>query len=49
MGIPAKVVRDVADEDLLAIDHVVHSYLKMGPRHKVGEFPNIAPLTPNGD
>jgi carbonic anhydrase/acetyltransferase-like protein (isoleucine patch superfamily) len=49
MGIPAKVVRDVADEDLLAIDHVVHSYLEMGPRHKAGEFPNIAPLTPNGD
>ena len=42
MGIPARIVRDVTDDDLRMIDHVTKSYLELGPRHAAGEFPNIA-------
>lgn len=42
MGVPARIVRDVSDRDLVAIDHVVQSYLTLGRRHAAGEFPNIA-------
>jgi len=42
MGAPGRVVREVTERDLAAIDHVVHSYLEIGPRHAAGQFPNWA-------
>jgi carbonic anhydrase/acetyltransferase-like protein (isoleucine patch superfamily) len=47
MGVPAKVVRDVTEEDLKVIDEVVENYLRLGRRHSSGEFPNIAAQSPN--
>ena len=43
MGIPAKVVRDVNQDDRRYAGHVVESYLALGRRHAAGQFPNIAP------
>jgi len=43
MGVPGKVVREVTDRDLKAIDHVVQSYLELGRLHAAGRFPNITP------
>ncbi len=42
MGVPGKVVREVSDRDLQAIDHVIRSYLELGRLHTSGRFPNIA-------
>jgi len=42
MGVPGKIVREVTDRDLRAIDHVVQSYLELGRLHAAGRFPNIA-------
>jgi carbonic anhydrase/acetyltransferase-like protein (isoleucine patch superfamily) len=42
MGAPGKIVREVSDRDLKAIDHVVQSYLELGRLHAAGRFPNIA-------
>ena len=42
MGVPGRVVRQVTERDLAAIDHVVHSYLEIGPRHAAGWYPNQA-------
>ena len=42
MGVPGKIVREVTDRDLKAIDHVVQSYLELGRLHAAGRFPNIA-------
>ncbi|RME39194.1 MAG: gamma carbonic anhydrase family protein [Planctomycetota bacterium] len=47
MGVPGRIVRRTTDQDLAVIDHVVRSYLEIGRRHAAGDFPNIAPLTPN--
>jgi carbonic anhydrase/acetyltransferase-like protein (isoleucine patch superfamily) len=44
MGAPGKIVREVTNRDLRAIDHVVQSYLELGRLHAAGRFPNIAPL-----
>ncbi len=41
MGVPARVVRDVTDDDLRTIDHVVRSYIVLGRRHYAGEFPSF--------
>lgn len=41
MGVPAKVVRLVKKDDLAYIDSVVASYVRLGPRHAAGEFPNV--------
>jgi len=43
MGVPGKVVREVTNRDLQAIDHVVQSYLELGRLHAAGLFPNIIP------
>jgi len=43
MGVPGRVVREVTDRDLQAIDHVVQSYLELGRLHAAGQFPNIIP------
>jgi carbonic anhydrase/acetyltransferase-like protein (isoleucine patch superfamily) len=43
MGIPGRVVRQVAERDLAMIDHVVQSYLKLGRQHAEGMFPNAVP------
>jgi len=43
MGVPGKVVREVADRDMQAIDHVVQGYLELGRLHAAGRFPNITP------
>ena len=42
MGVPGKVVREVSDRDLQAIDHVILSYLELGRMHASDRFPNIA-------
>jgi len=42
MGVPGKVVRQVTDDDLKLIDHVVRSYVELGRLHAAGRFPNIA-------
>jgi carbonic anhydrase/acetyltransferase-like protein (isoleucine patch superfamily) len=44
MGAPGKIVREVTNRDLRAIDHVVQSYLELGRLHAAGRFPNITPL-----
>ena len=36
MGVPGKIVRQVTDRDLKAIDHVVQSYLELGRLHAAG-------------
>ena len=41
MGIPGRIVRRTTERDRQAIDHVVHSYLTIGPLHAAGRFPNI--------
>ncbi len=46
MGVPAKPVRKVTQDDLAAIDHVVSSYLKLGRQHAAGWFQNIACSVP---
>ncbi|HNQ24751.1 MAG TPA: gamma carbonic anhydrase family protein [Phycisphaerae bacterium] len=38
MGTPGRVVREVGQRDLEAIDHVVRSYLELGARYRAGEF-----------
>ena len=43
MGAPGKIVREVTNRDLRAIDHVVQSYLELGRLHAAGRFPNITP------
>ena len=40
MGVPGRVVRDVTQRDLEAIDHVVRSYLELGAQHAAGAFPD---------
>lgn len=47
MGVPGKIVRKVTEKDLAAIDHVVHSYLRMGRLCASGAFPNITPHPAN--
>lgn len=42
MGVPAKVVRQVNDDDLASIDHVVRSYVTLGELHASGHYHNIA-------
>lgn len=42
VGTPGRIVRDVTDHDLAAIDHVVQSYVRLGRLHGQGRFPNIA-------
>ena len=47
LGAPGRIVRQVSDDDLKTIDHVVASYLRIGRRHAAGEYPNIALGTTN--
>ena len=47
MGVPGRVVREVTDRDLEAIDHTARDYLVLGPLHAAGRFPNIAVAQPN--
>ena len=47
MGVPGRVVRQTTDRDLSTIDHVIQSYLKIGPLHAAGRFPNIVQSRPN--
>jgi len=47
MGVPGMLVREVTERDLAVIDHVIQSYREIGRRHAAGEFPNIAPASPN--
>ncbi len=47
MGVPGKVVREVTEKDMQAIDHVVQSYIDLGRLHASGAFPNITPSKPN--
>ena len=42
MGVPGMVVREVTQQDLSVIDHVIASYLEIGREHAAGRFPNIA-------
>lgn len=42
MGVPGRIVRDVTEDDLKAIDHVVRNYIRLGREHAGGYFPNLA-------
>jgi carbonic anhydrase/acetyltransferase-like protein (isoleucine patch superfamily) len=42
MGIPGRIVREVTDRDLEAIDTAVRNYRRLGRLHAAGHFPNIA-------
>ena len=42
LGVPGRVVREVTDRDLEAIDHVGRNYLALRPLHASGRYPNIA-------
>ena len=42
MGVPARPVRPVTNDELAILDGVVKTYLELGPRHRRGEFPNFA-------
>ncbi|MGB0715803.1 MAG: gamma carbonic anhydrase family protein [Phycisphaerae bacterium] len=42
MGVPGKVVREVNEQDLAMIQHVVSNYKRLGAEHAAGRFPNIA-------
>lgn len=41
MGVPGHIVRDVTENDLALIDHVVESYQRLGRLHAADAFPNI--------
>ena len=43
MGVPAKIVRDITDDDLRTIDHVVQAYIALGRRFAEGQFPSEVP------
>lgn len=40
MGVPAKVARDVNDEERRYIRYVIDNYQKLGRRHAAGWYPN---------
>lgn len=42
MGVPGKIVREVTEQDLAMIEHVITSYKRLGTAHASGRFPNIA-------
>ncbi len=42
MGIPGRVVREVGERDLWAIDRAVQNYIRVGRLHAEGRYPNIA-------
>jgi carbonic anhydrase/acetyltransferase-like protein (isoleucine patch superfamily) len=42
MGVPGRVVRDVGERDLWAIDRAVENYIRVGRLHAEGRYPNIA-------
>jgi carbonic anhydrase/acetyltransferase-like protein (isoleucine patch superfamily) len=42
MGVPGQRVREVTDQDLEMITHVVRSYVELGRQYAAGRFPNIA-------
>ncbi len=42
MGVPGKIVRQINDQDLATIDHVVRSYVTLGAMHASGRYRNIA-------
>ncbi len=41
MGVPGLIVREVGQQDLDLIDHVVASYVELGRIHASGRYPNI--------
>jgi len=42
-GVPAKVRRQLTEADHREIARIVEAYVRLGERHRAGEFPNIAP------
>lgn len=42
-GVPAKVRRQLTEADRREIARIVAAYVRLGERHRAGEFPNIAP------
>lgn len=42
MGAPGRIVRQVSENDLAIIDHVISSYVRLGRQHAADQFPNIA-------
>ncbi len=42
MGVPARSVRPVTNDELANLDRVVQSYVEIGARYRRGEFPNTA-------
>ncbi len=42
MGLPAKIVRDVTENERKYMQYVVSNYIELGKRHAAGEYPNAA-------
>ncbi len=42
MGMPAKIVREVTDEERAYIRHVIENYVQLGRLHARGDYPNAA-------
>ncbi len=42
MGVPSRIVREVGERDMKAIDRAVHNYVRIGHLHAEGRYPNIA-------
>ncbi|MBI5863232.1 MAG: gamma carbonic anhydrase family protein [Planctomycetes bacterium] len=42
VGIPARVIRDVTDEDRAYISFVIENYVRLGRVHASGTYPNAA-------
>ncbi len=42
VGTPARIVRDVTDEDRAYTRFVLDNYLRLGREHAAGRFPNVA-------
>ncbi len=42
MGLPAKAIRRVTDEELGYVKRVVRTYIDLGRRYSAGDFPNAA-------
>ncbi|MHC5111198.1 MAG: gamma carbonic anhydrase family protein [Planctomycetota bacterium] len=42
MGVPGKIVRDVNDEDIAMITHVIQNYRRLAVEHRNGKYPNIS-------
>lgn len=44
-GLPARIVRDVTDDDRRYIRYVVENYRKLGREHAAGRYPSCSPVS----